>query len=174
MSFNLQPVLVDDRILLAPLQAGDLEALYQVASDPLIWEQHQEPERYQRHRFGNYFAEAIASGAALKIVLKANGELIGCSRYKIIDEDEGVIEIGWSFLACEYWGGDYNRAVKKLMINYALTHFDKVIFYVNKYNQRSRKAVEKIGGKFISPGATSWALEEESNGVTYLINSKLS
>lgn len=174
MSFNLQPVLVDERILMAPLQVADFEALYQVASDPLIWEQHQEPDRYEKHQFERFFAGAMASGAALKIMLKANGELIGSSRYRIIDEDAGVIEIGWSFLACNYWGEDYNRAVKKLMINYALTHFSKVIFYVNKYNQRSRKAVEKIGGKIIAPGTANWALDEKSNGVTYLISSKLS
>ncbi|MEM7380437.1 MAG: GNAT family N-acetyltransferase [Bacteroidota bacterium] len=174
MSFNLQPVLVDEHILLTPLQAKDFEDLYQVASDPSIWEQHQEPDRYQRQQFESFFSGAMDSGAALKILLKSSGELIGTSRYKVIDEDEGVIEIGWSFLACKYWGGKTNRAVKKLMINYALTHYDKVIFYVNKHNQRSRRAVEKIGGKLVPPGASSWALEEKTNGVTYLIDSKLS
>ena len=36
----LQPTLVGDLVHLAPLQASDHDALYEVAKDPLIWEQH--------------------------------------------------------------------------------------------------------------------------------------
>ena len=38
---NLQPeILEDDLTKLIPLQESDLDTLYKVASDPLIWEQH--------------------------------------------------------------------------------------------------------------------------------------
>ena len=37
--------LVSERVELRPLSAGDFDALFAVASDPLIWEQHPEPDR---------------------------------------------------------------------------------------------------------------------------------
>ena len=37
---NLQPILENENVKLLPLQEDDFEVLYQVASDPLIWEQH--------------------------------------------------------------------------------------------------------------------------------------
>jgi len=43
---NLQPVLENDLVKLAPLQESDFEALYRVASDPLVWEQHPNKNRY--------------------------------------------------------------------------------------------------------------------------------
>jgi hypothetical protein len=38
MTFELQPSLRNQAVRIEPLQAGDFEALYAVASDPLIWE----------------------------------------------------------------------------------------------------------------------------------------
>jgi RimJ/RimL family protein N-acetyltransferase len=35
-----QPVLEDERLLLRPLRAEDWDALFAVASDPLVWQQH--------------------------------------------------------------------------------------------------------------------------------------
>ena len=68
---DLQPTLVGETISLRPLIADDFEALYAVASDPLIWEQHPEPLRYQRQVFEEFFAGALASGGAL--LLTDNG-----------------------------------------------------------------------------------------------------
>jgi hypothetical protein len=46
MPFELQPVLRGEIIELRPLRAEDFPALYDVASDPLIWEQHPASDRY--------------------------------------------------------------------------------------------------------------------------------
>ena len=43
---NLQPTLKDDLILLRPLREDDFKPLYQIAKDPLIWEQHPCNNRY--------------------------------------------------------------------------------------------------------------------------------
>ena len=52
---NLQPLLENEIVQLIPLRASDFEALYQVAADPLIWEQHPNKNRYQRTVFQNFF-----------------------------------------------------------------------------------------------------------------------
>ncbi len=57
-----------------------------------------------------------------------------------------AVEIGWSFLSRKYWGGVYNKSIKKLLIDYAFESLEDVIFYIGKENIRSQKAVEKIGG----------------------------
>ena len=51
MQFDLQPTLENDLIQIVPLKETDFEALYAVASDPLIWEQHPNKDRYQRAVF---------------------------------------------------------------------------------------------------------------------------
>ena len=84
-----------DILELRPLRADDFEALFQVASDPLIWEQHPERTRYQEATFRAFFEEALASGGALVALDRAGGHVIGSSRYHGYDATQGVIEIGW-------------------------------------------------------------------------------
>ena len=56
-SFDLQPTLADDILILRPLKEGDLEDLYNVASDPFIWEQHPSKDRCKRDVFELFFKD---------------------------------------------------------------------------------------------------------------------
>jgi RimJ/RimL family protein N-acetyltransferase len=58
-----------------------------------------------------------------------------------------VVEIGWSFLARSHWGGATNREMKRLMLEHALAQVARVEFRVGESNLRSRRAMEKIGGR---------------------------
>jgi len=51
MNFSVQPVLENEEYQLIPLQQGDFESLYAVASDPEVWEQHPNKDRYRREVF---------------------------------------------------------------------------------------------------------------------------
>ena len=77
---NLQPVLENEFIRLQPLQQNDFERLYAVASDPLIWEQHPNKDRYKREVFQTYFEGAMESKGALLVIDKLTGEVAGSSR----------------------------------------------------------------------------------------------
>lgn len=57
MSFDLQPVLKGELIELRPLQPEDFEALYAVAKDTLIWEQHPNKDRYKEEVFKVFFRD---------------------------------------------------------------------------------------------------------------------
>src|SRR6202021_4002868 len=81
MSFELQPRIQNELIRLEPMEADDFDALYAVASDPLIWEQHPNKNRYQRDIFEIFFKGALESGGALCVIDNATGDLIGSSRY---------------------------------------------------------------------------------------------
>jgi len=56
MSFDLQPILKGELLELRPLRPEDFHDLYAVASDPLIWEQHPNKERYREEVFKGFFA----------------------------------------------------------------------------------------------------------------------
>ena len=64
MAFDLQPTLEGASLLIRPLREDDWEALFAVASDPLIWEQHPEKDRHTSVVFRRFFDEAMASGGA--------------------------------------------------------------------------------------------------------------
>ncbi len=148
--FHLQPTLEDELIILRPLEENDFEALYAVASDPLIWEQHPARDRWQRDVFEVFFRGAMDSGGAFAVVNKKSGKIIGSSRYVKVIENVNAIEIGWTFLAREYWGGVYNLSMKRLMIDHAFRFVDNILFFIGENNLRSRKAVEKLGGVLIT------------------------
>lgn len=142
-----QPILTGDLLELRPLRQEDWPALFGVASDPLIWEQHPEPDRYQEDTFRKFFAGALESGGALAAIDRATGEIIGSSRYHAFDASQRVVEIGWTFLARRYWGGRYNGEMKRLMLEHAFEAVDQVLFVIGPQNRRSRRAVEKLGGR---------------------------
>jgi N-acetyltransferase len=149
MPFNLQPTLENDLLIIRPVKADDFDNLYKVASDPLLWAQHPASDRYQKDVFTKLFNEGLASGGSLVVIDKKTGEIIGSTRFNPVPETDNAIEIGWSYLARAYWGGEYNKSQKHLLMDYAFQHVGHVFFYINKFNTRSRKAVEKLGGNVI-------------------------
>ncbi len=143
-----QPVLEGERLLLRPLCAEDWDALFAVASDPVIWAIHPQPNRWQEPVFRTFFANALASGGALAVMDRRSGALIGSSQYKLDDRaDGGAVEIGWTFLARSYWGGETNRELKRLMLDHAFGFVARVEFRVGESNLRSCRAMEKVGGR---------------------------
>jgi len=146
MPFELQPTLRGERLDLRPLRPTDWDALYAAASDPLIWEQHPERDRYTPDVFRRYFDSGLASGGAFVVIDRRDGRIIGSTRYHGYDEAASEVEVGWTFLTRAYWGGSYNREIKRLLVDHALRFVTRVVFMVGATNIRSQKAMEKIGG----------------------------
>ena len=142
-----QPVLEGELLMLRPLRPDDWDALYGVASDPLIWEVHPVPDRWQEAVFRAFFEDALDQGGAMAIVDKQSGAIIGSSRWQGHDTTNSIVEIGWTFLARSHWGGSCNRELKRLMLSHAFGWVETVAFCVGENNFRSRRAMERIGGK---------------------------
>ncbi|MGZ5191829.1 MAG: GNAT family N-acetyltransferase, partial [Flavisolibacter sp.] len=87
------------------------------------------------------------SGAAFLVFDQQSGKAIGSSRYYELDEIQNSVAIGYTFLARDYWGGTYNRALKMLMMEHAFQFVDRVIFHIGGLNLRSQKAIERLGAK---------------------------
>jgi RimJ/RimL family protein N-acetyltransferase len=148
---NLQTPLSGRLVILTPLEASNFEALYRVSSDPLIWEQHPNPDRHQREIFETFFSEALASQAAYAIRNAQTHEIIGSSRYYQLDLAKNEVAIGYTFLARKYWGGPFNTEVKRLMIHHAFQFVEDTIFHVGPLNFRSQRAMEKLGAEALGP-----------------------
>lgn len=143
---NWQPDdLKNDFVQLVPLTTDHFDQLYQVASDPLIWEQHPNKNRYQLPVFKNFFEGAILSKGAFLILDAVSKKAIGSSRFCNYNVAKDSIEIGYTFYARDCWGKPYNRSTKDLMINYALEKVSTIHFFVGAENIRSQKAMEKLG-----------------------------
>jgi RimJ/RimL family protein N-acetyltransferase len=144
-AFDRQPTLRGDLVVLRPLHADDFDAVYAVASDPLIWEQHPAHDRYQERVFRDLFRESLESGGTLVALDAGEGRVIGWSRFHGYDPAKSEIEIGWTFLARSHWGGRCNGEMKALMLRHAFQFVNRVIFVIGAQNIRSQRAVEKIG-----------------------------
>jgi len=146
IDFDFQPTLEGARVIVRPIASSDWESMFAAAADPEIWVQHPSSDRYTERVFRRYFDDAIACGSAFAFVDRQSGRIIGSSRYHGFDPVTREVEIGWTFLSRDYWGGSYNAEIKRLMLDHAFLFVDKVVFWIGETNMRSRRATEKIGG----------------------------
>lgn len=144
--FNLQPEFLEDDITkLVPLEETHFNALFEIASDPLLWEQHPIKDRYKKEVFQSFFDAALDSKSGFVIVNAATNEIIGTTRFYDYKPENSSIAIGYTFLDRKYWGGSHNKSNKKLLIDYAFQHVDSIFFHIGAENFRSQKAVLKLG-----------------------------
>lgn len=144
-SVHFQPILKNTQVIATPLQQSDFECLYQAASDPLIWEQHPNKNRWQLEAFENYFTGALKSGGAFLVRDAQTNEVIGSSRYSDYNEETNTVSIGYTFFKRSHWGKGYNHALKQLMLDHIFQYVDHVQFYIGAVNKRSQISIERLG-----------------------------
>jgi RimJ/RimL family protein N-acetyltransferase len=145
MSINIQPILENEQVILYPLQEKDFDALFAVAADPKIWEQHPNKNRYKIEVFKVFFDGALQSKGAFKIVEKNSGDVIGSTRFYDYNLEENTILIGYTFFGVAYWGKGFNHTVKTLMLNYIFQFVSKVYFHIGANNVRSQISLGRLG-----------------------------
>lgn len=163
-------ILSDSKVTLRPLVQSDFESLFLVAADPLIWEQHPNPDRFKREVFMNYFEGAIDSKGAFLICETSSGDIIGCSRFYDFLPENSEIKIGYTFFARSVWGKGYNPAAKKLMLEHAFTFVKRVVFHVGAQNIRSQIAMERLGAVKIGEEPVAYYGEATKMNVVYVID----
>lgn len=169
MTFSIQPTLENERALLAPLVAGDFETLYQAASDPGIWEQHPNPDRWKRDVFQTYFEGALQSKGAFKIIDKETGKVVGCTRFYDYNPDEKSIFIGYTFYCRDCWGTGLNLSVKMMMLAYIFQYVDTVLFHIGAGNIRSQIAISRLGVQKIGEEEVTYFGEASRLNFVYAI-----
>jgi RimJ/RimL family protein N-acetyltransferase len=167
---NLQPTLTNETVALYPLTETDFEALYKVASDPLIWAQHPNKDRWKEDVFRNFFDGAMQSKGAFKIVEKATGNTIGSTRFYDVDIPGRSLFIGYTFYATACWGKGINPTVKALMLNYAFQYVDKVLFHIGAANLRSQIAIGRLGAQKVAEQEVTYFGEAPKLNFVYEIS----
>lgn len=162
--------LQNEKVILRPLVPEDFDALFSAASDPLIWAQHPNPDRYQRKVFETFFEGALASKGAFLIQDAVTGAPIGSSRYYDHFPETGEVKIGYTFFARDCWGRGFNMATKRLMMDYAFQWVDRIIFQIGAGNLRSQIAIGRIGARKIGEEDVAYYGEAPKRNFIYEID----
>ena len=173
MNFSIQTKLENDKTILYPLQDKDFDVLYAVASDPKIWEQHPNKNRWQKDVFKTFFDGALQSKGAFLIVDKATGNVIGSTRFYDYNEEEDSIFIGYTFYDVDSWGKGINRSVKETMLDYIFQFVSKVHFHIGADNIRSQIAISRIGAEKIAEQEVAYFGEPSRLNYVYEIKKKV-
>ena len=170
MNFSIQPILENETVILYPLKEDDFEELYQIASDPKIWEQHPTRDRWKKEVFQVFFDGAIQSKGAFKIVEKSSGNTIGCTRFYDYDEQDDSLLIGYTFYGTSSWGTGINPAVKALMLDYIFQFVSKVYLHIGANNIRSQIATGRLGAEKIAEQEVAYYGEATRVNFVYRID----
>lgn len=169
MEINLQPLLENEQIKLLPLENNDLEELYILASNPLVWEQHPNKDRWRREVFEVFFDGAIKSKGAFKVIKKENNQIIGSTRFYDYNSNENIINIGYTFYGNDFWGKGINLQVKKIMLDYIFQYVETVAFHIGSNNIRSQIAISRIGAKLESKQEITYFGEKPNMNNIYIL-----
>ncbi|MGK9117558.1 GNAT family N-acetyltransferase [Olivibacter jilunii] len=165
--FSIQTPLENERALLVPLVEADFDDLYAIASDKKVWEQHPNKDRWQETIFRTFFEGAMQSKGAFKIIDKETDLVAGSTRFYSYNQEDNSIQIGYTFLATQFWGTGLNPAVKELMLAYAFQFVDRVYFQVGAGNLRSQIAVGRLGATKIAEQEVAYFGEQPKLNFVY-------
>jgi RimJ/RimL family protein N-acetyltransferase len=145
-------VLSGDIVELRPLEKAHFAELDALAKEPRIWEFYTvnggNTESLTKSLQGGLDDREKGKQYPFVIYHKADGKLIGSTRFIDIQPLHNKLEIGWTWLHPDYWASAVNFECKLLLLTFAFENLGvyRVQFKVDVLNMRSRKAVEKIGG----------------------------
>lgn len=150
---KIEPVvLVGNTVRLEPLREEHITGLAKVGLEPKIW-------HYMRYgpvttvgqltQWVNELLELQAQGTDIPftVIRLPTGTPIGCTRYLNIDIPNRSVEIGGTWYGLEYQGTLVNTECKYLLLTHAFETLGcvRVWFKTDQRNQRSQRALEKLG-----------------------------
>ncbi len=147
-------ILQGSKVRLEPLNREHFEALMRIAQATEIWT-HFSVNGANPDILVTELKTALAKRASgeqypFVIIDMANNKIIGSTRFMNIFPEHRKLEIGWTWYDPAYWGTGYNIECKYLLLFYCFEVLKsvRVEILTNEKNERSRAAIEKIGGKF--------------------------
>jgi len=145
------PTLENNRVKLALLDLSNYKHLSAIAQEPNLI-QYSPSNISTQEKLKEYVQIAIdgyyqRTTIPFIIFDKTNQSYAGCTRFGLINWNNKVLHIGWTWIGKQFQGTRLNINMKYLMLQYAFEtlQFDKVEFRIDDRNTKSRKAVEKLG-----------------------------
>jgi RimJ/RimL family protein N-acetyltransferase len=151
---RVEEVTLEGRVVrLEPLRADHLDGLWAAGSDPEVWKLSTDFMR-SREDMEAYLERALHAarqGAALPFatVLKAEGRVVGSTRFANIDGENRRAEIGWTWIGRPWQRTAVNTEAKYLMLRHAFEEWGclRVELKTDALNERSRNAILRLGAK---------------------------
>ncbi len=140
-----------DLISLEPKHFSDLET---VAQDKRIWQFYaydgSDPTTLRSTLESGLADRGKGLQFPFVIFHKQQNRIIGSTRFMDIQPKHKKLEIGTTWLHPDHWGTVINFECKLLLLTHAFEELGtlRVQFKTDENNIRSRKAIEKVGGKF--------------------------
>ena len=148
-----QPVLEGRHVLLRPMVRGDGPAIVEAASDGKLWELFYTSVP-DADGIADYLDKAFEEqryGRAMPFVVieKANGAIVGATRFLRMNKDALRLEIGATFYAARTQRTAVNSETKLLLLQHAfeVLNCQCVQIRTDAFNFQSQRAIERLGAK---------------------------
>ena len=149
------PVLEGEIVRLEPIAPAHEEGLWAASRDPRTWQWLSILQPQTRAELGAYVDAALVSAAEgselpFVTILRANGHVVGSTRFLALRPEHRSIEIGWTWLTPEAWGTGANVEAKLLMLEHAFETLGclRVELKTDARNERSRGAMAALPAQF--------------------------
>jgi len=154
-AFNNDTILENDFVLLRPIKASDTANLSYFTSQEKDLLQYSPAPVYTEALLRSYIEKAITertkhSRYTFCVFDKKQQAYAGSTSFLNISEVNDRLEIGGTWYGKRFQRTGLNRNCKYLMLTYAFETLQaaRVEFKTDERNTPSRRAIEKIGGKF--------------------------
>lgn len=157
MNFNFKPdiILENNTLLLKPLSLPDINNLLDITTADKTLLQFSPKQVYTKDLLTEYINTAIElrnsqTRYSFSIFSKLDNCYVGSTSFLNISNVDDRLEIGATWLGKAFQGTGLNKLCKYLMLKYSFQTLNahRVEFKTDERNVQSRKAIEKIGGKF--------------------------
>ncbi len=138
---------------LEPLSEEHLDALWEAARHPSIWQWMPQafPSKEDLAALLRKLPELVSGGSQFPFAIfdKASGRCVGSSSYLNMDRSNRRLEIGFTWLSPDWQRTRVNTEAKFLLLSHAFEEMGcvRVEFKTDALNARSRAALQRIGAK---------------------------
>jgi RimJ/RimL family protein N-acetyltransferase len=141
-------------ITLAPISLAHATPLFEtLKGDEAIWEYlptdpPKDLSQMEAVIEGALAAQARGERVPFGVIDNATGRAIGTTSYLNISVENRHLEIGWTWYGRDHWRSGVNTECKYLLLRRAFEDLGciRVQLRTDERNQRSRNAIERIGG----------------------------
>lgn len=149
------PILEGELVRLEPMTREHEDGLWEASRDERTWTWLSVHQPQTRDELREYVDAALANAAAgselpLVTVRRADGRVVGSTRFLALRPEHRSVEIGWTWLHPNAWGTGINVEAKLLMLEHAFDRLGclRVELKTDARNKRSRRAMEALPAQF--------------------------
>jgi ribosomal-protein-alanine N-acetyltransferase len=145
------PTIPCERVLLRPVRASDVDAIFTIFSNPKVmryWSTPPLPTRDAAESLTREIIRDVELGAMMKwgLARKSDDSIIGTATLFHINLDNGRAELGYA-LAQQVWGQGYMGEALRGLINYSFNNLNlrRLEADVDPRNELSIRTLERLG-----------------------------